>query len=318
MKAILAKPRGFCAGVERAIRVVEMALEHYGAPIYVRKEIVHNSHVVRRLREAGAVFVEELDDVPDGAVAILSAHGSPPEVYRQAEQRDLRVIDATCPLVTKVHKEVHRFVREDYRIVLIGHAGHDEVVGTMGEAPQHTVLVETVEEAERLELPAEEKGVILTQTTLSQDDTRDIVAVLRRRFANLELPPTDDICYATQNRQNAIKEISDAIDLLLVVGSPNSSNSLRLTEVAKARGIPAHLIDGPGGYRRRVVRGRGNGRCFIRRKCPRRSRPSRDRTPTQAWRLGVQRSRRPRRGRSLPPARHRLTHSRRLLQGRAP
>ena len=245
MKAVLAKPRGFCAGVERAIRIVELALEHHGAPIYVRKEIVHNSHVVRRLREAGAVFVEELDAVPAGAVAILSAHGSPPEVYRRAAERNLRLIDATCPLVTKVHKEVHRFVRDGFRIILIGHAGHDEVVGTMGEAPERTVLVETVADAERLELAPDEKGVILTQTTLSQDDTRDIVATLRRRFSQLELPPTDDICYATQNRQNAIKEISAEIDLLLVVGSPNSSNSLRLTEVAQARGVPSHLIDGP-------------------------------------------------------------------------
>ncbi len=245
MRAVIAKPRGFCAGVERAIRIVELALARYGGPIYVRKEIVHNSHVVRRLREAGAVFVDELDEVPPGAVTILSAHGSPPEVYAQARARKLRVIDATCPLVTKVHREVRRYVRAGYRIVLIGHAGHDEVVGTMGQAPHATVLVESVADAERVVLGPLERGVILTQTTLSQDDTREIVAALRRRFPQLELPPSEDICYATQNRQNAIKRIADRIDVLLVVGSPNSSNSLRLTEVAKARGIRAYLIDGP-------------------------------------------------------------------------
>jgi len=245
MEAILAKPRGFCAGVERAIRVVELALEKYGAPIYVRREIVHNAHVVGRLRAAGAVFVDELDQVPAGAVTVLSAHGSPPQVYAQARARGLRLIDATCPLVTKVHKEVQRYAARGYRIILIGHAGHDEVVGTMGCAPERTVLVEGVGDVERLEIGAGEKAVVLTQTTLSQDDTREIVARLRERFPHLELPPTDDICYATQNRQNAIKRISDQIDLLLVVGSKNSSNSLRLTEVARARGVPAHLIDGP-------------------------------------------------------------------------
>ncbi len=247
---MLAKPRGFCAGVERAIRIVELALERYGPPIYVRKEIVHNSHVVRRLREAGAVFVDELDQVPAGAVAILSAHGSPPEVYRAAEERRLRLIDATCPLVTKVHNEVRRFSGDGRRIFLIGHAGHDEVVGTMGQAPQATVLVESVADVARLDLPAETAGVILTQTTLSQDDTREIVSALQARFPRLELPPSEDICYATQNRQNAIKRIAGQIDLLLVVGSPNSSNSLRLTEVAKDRGVQAYLIDGPQDIRR--------------------------------------------------------------------
>jgi len=244
MEAIVAKPRGFCAGVERAIRIVELALEKYGSPIYVRKEIVHNSHVVRRLGAAGAVFVDELDEVPPGAVTILSAHGSPPEVYEQARTRRLRLIDATCPLVTKVHKEVHRYIRRSYRIILIGHAGHDEVVGTMGQAPDRTVLVEDLDDVRRLEIARAEKAVILTQTTLSQDDTREIVEALRKRFPQLELPPGDDICYATQNRQNAIKRISGEIDLLLVVGSANSSNSLRLTEVAQSRGVRAHLIDG--------------------------------------------------------------------------
>ena len=245
MDAIVAKPRGFCAGVERAIRIVGLALEHYGQPIFVRKQIVHNSHVVRRLRAAGAVFVDELDEVPCGAVTILSAHGSPPEVYAQARARDLRLIDATCPLVTRVHNEVLRYVSSGYRIILIGHAGHDEVVGTMGEAPESTVLVESPEDVQRLELAQGQKGVILTQTTLSQDDAREIVETLLARFPQLELPPGKDVCYATQNRQNAIKEISAQIDLLLVVGSKNSSNSLRLTEVAKARGVRAHLIDGP-------------------------------------------------------------------------
>jgi len=245
MKAIVAKPRGFCAGVERAIRVVELALEKYGAPVYVRKEIVHNSHVVRRLRDKGAVFVDELTEVPPGAVTILSAHGSPPEVFREATDRSLRLIDATCPLVTKVHNEVRRYVKRGFRIVLIGHAGHDEVVGTMGQALGATELIESIADAEKLELPADQPGIILTQTTLSQDDTREIVDVLRRRFPHLRLPPSDDICYATQNRQNAVKQITAGIELLLVVGSQNSSNSQRLTEVARARGVRSYLIDGP-------------------------------------------------------------------------
>jgi len=244
MQVILAKPRGFCAGVERAVQVVETALAQYGPPVYVRKEIVHNVHVVGRLRDKGAIFVDELDEVPRGALAILSAHGSPPWVYEEARRRGLRLIDATCPLVTKVHREVHRYVRDGYHIVFIGHAGHDEVIGTKGQAPERTVLVQTVEDARRLEWPAGRRGVILTQTTLSQDDTQAIVDVLRARFPSLELPPKDDICYATQNRQNAVKQIAGRIDLLLVIGSRNSSNSIRLTEVAAARGVRAHLIDG--------------------------------------------------------------------------
>lgn len=243
--AVLAKPRGFCAGVERAIRAVELALERYGAPVYVRKEIVHNYHVVQRLRARGAVFVEELDAVPTGAVTVLSAHGSPPAVYAEAERRGLHVIDATCPLVRKVHVEVRRYVKRGYRIILIGHAGHDEMIGTMGQAPEATVLVGSLSDAERIELDPRQPGIILTQTTLSQDDTRAIVDLLRHRYPHLELPPTDDICYATQNRQTAVKSICDRIDLLLVVGSRNSSNSQRLTEVARARGVAAHLIDGP-------------------------------------------------------------------------
>ncbi len=247
MEIVVAKPRGFCAGVERAIHVVELALTRYGPPVYVRKEIVHNVHVVQRLRALGAVFVEELADVPGGAVTILSAHGSPPQVCAEAEQRGLRMIDATCPLVRKVHTEVRRYVKLGYRIFLIGHAGHDEVVGTMGQAPDAVTLVEKVADVARLTLPAEARGVVLTQTTLSQDDACDIVAALLARFPQLELPPSDDICYATQNRQNAVRSISDRIDLLLVVGSQNSSNSRRLTEVARARGIAAYLVDGPDG-----------------------------------------------------------------------
>lgn len=245
MDAILAKPRGFCAGVERAIKVVELALEQHGAPVYVRKEIVHNTHVVQRLREAGAVFVDELDEVPDGAVAILSAHGSPPGVYEQAGRLSLRLIDATCPLVTKVHREVHRFVKRGYKIIFVGHAGHDEVIGTMGQAPQATLLVENIAGVARLSLGPNDKGVILTQTTLSQDDTREIIEALKARFPQLELPSSDDICYATQNRQNAVKELAPRLDLLLVVGSQNSSNSQRLREVAISRGVKSHLIDGP-------------------------------------------------------------------------
>lgn len=245
MRAIVAKPRGFCAGVERAIRAVELALEAYGPPVYVRKEIVHNVHVVRRLREHGAVFVEELDEVPNGAVTVLSAHGSAPGVYGDAANRGLRVVDATCPLVHKVHAEVRRFVKKGHKIVFIGHAGHDEVVGTVGQAPQDTILVENLADVERIHVAPDQPAVILTQTTLSEDDTREIVDALRRRFPHLELPPSDDICYATQNRQNAVKAFSARIDLLLVVGSRNSSNSVRLTEVARARGVASHLIDGP-------------------------------------------------------------------------
>ncbi len=245
MDVIVAKPRGFCAGVERAIRVVELALEEHGAPVYVRKEIVHNSHVVRRLAARGAVFVDELDEVPSQAVTVLSAHGSPPSVYEEAKRRELRLIDATCPLVHKVHAEVKRYVKRGYRIILIGHAGHDEVMGTTGQAPEVTTLIEDMDDVAALEIGPDEKGIILTQTTLSQDDTKQIVTALRAKYPHLELPPSDDICYATQNRQNAVKEISPRIELLLVVGSQNSSNSARLTEVARARGTNSYLIDGP-------------------------------------------------------------------------
>jgi 4-hydroxy-3-methylbut-2-enyl diphosphate reductase len=245
MRAIVAKPRGFCAGVERAIRVVELALQEHGPPIYVRKEIVHNLHVVERLRAQGAVFVHELDEVPGGAVTVLSAHGSPPHVYENARRLNLRLIDATCPLVTKVHREVRRYARQGYRIILRGHAGHDEVVGTMGQVPEQTTLIKEPADIEQLRLQPGERGIILTQTTLSQDDTREITAALRRRFPQLEEPPTEDICYATQNRQNAVKRFCEEIDLLLVVGSRNSSNSCRLAEVGRARGVESHLIDRP-------------------------------------------------------------------------
>lgn len=246
VRIILASPRGFCAGVDRAIRIVDLALEVFDPPIYVRREIVHNSHVVAELGRKGAVFVSELTEVPDGAVAILSAHGVAPEVFEQARTRGLKLIDATCPLVTKVHLEVHRFVKEGYRIVLIGHNGHDEVIGTLGEAPDHITLVENEDQARTVEMPPHEKLVVLTQTTLGVDDTAGVVAALRERFPYLELPPTDDVCYATQNRQDAVKAMADrGLDLLLVVGSKNSSNAARLVEVGQARGVRGFLIDCP-------------------------------------------------------------------------
>lgn len=244
MNILLANPRGFCAGVDRAVKIVDLALEVFGPPVYVRREIVHNSHVVRGLRDKGAVFVEELSEVPAGAVAILSAHGVAPTVFEEAQSRNLRLIDATCPLVTKVHLEVHRFVKQGYHIVLIGHAGHDEVIGTMGQAPGNITLVENESQARVVQLQSHAKLMVLTQTTLGVDDTAGVLAVLRERFPTLELPPTDDICYATQNRQDAVKAMSTGgMELLLVVGSRNSSNAARLVEVAVARGVRGHLID---------------------------------------------------------------------------
>jgi len=242
-KVILLKPRGFCAGVVRAIDVVKIALDLYGSPIYVRKEIVHNRHVVDELREAGAVFVEELDEVPTGARVIFSAHGVSQAVRQQARERHLRVIDATCPLVTKVHLEAVRFAREGYTIVLIGHRDHDEVIGTLGEAPASTVLVSNTDDVDRLSPRDPEKMAYLTQTTLSLDETRDIVARLRDRFPAIVGPPAQDICYATENRQLAVKATAPLCDVLLVVGSQNSSNSKRLVEVAKNSGVPAYLVD---------------------------------------------------------------------------
>ena len=242
-KVLLAKPRGFCAGVDRAIDVVELALQLFGAPIYVRKEIVHNKHVIHSLAAKGAVFVDELDDVPEGAVAIFSAHGVSPEVRTRAASKHLRVIDATCPLVTKVHMEAIRYAREGLSIILVGHAGHEEVIGTMGEVPEEIYLVGTVEEAERVQVRDPDHVAVTTQTTLGVDDADLIIEVLRRRFPKLVTPPSDDICYATQNRQTAVKLMASEADLVLVLGSDNSSNSRRLREVAAAAGAKAFLIE---------------------------------------------------------------------------
>jgi 4-hydroxy-3-methylbut-2-en-1-yl diphosphate reductase len=242
-KILLLKPRGFCAGVVRAIDVVKIALELYGPPVYVRKEIVHNKHVVDELREAGAIFVEEVEEVPMGARAIFSAHGVAPAVRREAKQRRLEVIDATCPLVTKVHLEAVRFARDGYSIVLIGHKDHDEVIGTLGEVPERTFLVETVEDVDRLVLPDPDRVCYLTQTTLSLDETRDIVIRLKERFPAIQEPPAQDICYATENRQMAVKAVATACDLLLVVGSNNSSNSKRLVEVGENSGVRSYLVN---------------------------------------------------------------------------
>ena len=242
-RVLLASPRGYCAGVERAVDTVERALEHYGAPVYVRKQIVHNIHVVRDLEARGAIFVEEETDVPAGATVVYSAHGVAPLVHENSARLDQNVIDATCPLVTKVHVQAKRYAADGYRIVLIGHAGHEEVVGTMGEAPEATVLVQNVAEAEALDLPADAKLAYITQTTLSVDETGEIIAVLRHRFPQIHAPKKEDICYATSNRQWAVKEMLPEIDLLLVIGSRNSSNSNRLVDVARASGVEAQLID---------------------------------------------------------------------------
>jgi 4-hydroxy-3-methylbut-2-en-1-yl diphosphate reductase len=242
-KIILLRPRGFCAGVVRAIDVVKIVLNLYGAPVYVRKEIVHNRHVVDELRRAGAIFVEELGEVPEGARVIFSAHGVSPAVRQEAKERKLQVIDATCPLVTKVHLEAVKFARQDYTIVLIGHAGHDEVIGTLGEAPQSTMLVSSVEDVDSLEVKDPSKISYLTQTTLSLDETKDIVARLKERFPAIKGPKTQDICYATENRQLGVKAVVPLTDVLLVVGSQNSSNSRRLVEVCQNEGVPAYLVD---------------------------------------------------------------------------
>ncbi|MFG3660766.1 4-hydroxy-3-methylbut-2-enyl diphosphate reductase [Streptomyces sp. NPDC047706] len=241
-KVILAEPRSFCAGVRRAISIIELALERHGTPLYVRKEIVHNHYVVRQLEQRGVRFVDSEEEVPEGAVCVFSAHGVSPEVRRNAQARRLDVIDATCPLVSKVHQEAKRFAREERTLLLVGHAGHEEVEGTFGHAPDRTVIVETVQDAEALDLPADAPVAYLTQTTLSVDETRDIIEVLRRRFTDLRGPGTDDICFASQNRQDAVKEVAPRSDLVLVVGSRNSSNSLRMVEVAQRFGIPAHLV----------------------------------------------------------------------------
>ncbi|MFN3421883.1 MAG: 4-hydroxy-3-methylbut-2-enyl diphosphate reductase [Armatimonadota bacterium] len=243
-RVVLASPRGFCAGVVRAIEIVETVLQSLPPPIYVRKEIVHNRFVVEQLKQRGVIFVNELDEVPEGSTVIFSAHGVSPAVREMAKQKNLKVIDATCPLVTKVHIEAIRFAQEGYSIILIGHAGHEEVEGTMGEAPHCTYLVQNVEDVEKLQVPDPEKVAYLTQTTLSLDDTAEIVAALKRKFPKIVGPNTDDICYATQNRQNAVKALAKQVDVVLVIGSKNSSNSQRLREVAISQGRPAYLIDG--------------------------------------------------------------------------
>jgi 4-hydroxy-3-methylbut-2-enyl diphosphate reductase len=242
-RVLLAAPRGYCAGVDRAVDIVERALRIHGPPVYVRKQIVHNIHVVRDLERRGAIFVEEETDVPEGATVVLSAHGVAPEVYETAASRELRVIDATCPLVTKVHLEARRFARDGSTILLIGHQGHEEVIGTSGEAPEHIRLVGSVEEARAVDVPDPRRLSYLSQTTLSVDETNEIIQVLRERFPDIQGPPRDDICYATQNRQDAVKALAGKADVMLVIGSDNSSNSNRLVEVSRALGTAAYLID---------------------------------------------------------------------------
>jgi len=252
---LLAGPRGFCAGVERAIDIVELALSVCQPPVYVRKEIVHNRYVVEELRAKGAIFVDELDEVPDDATVIFSAHGISPEVRTEAERRRLRVIDATCPLVTKVHLEAVRYARENYSIVLIGHADHDEVIGTLGEAPDRIHVIASAEEARKLQVPDPEKIAYLTQTTLSVDDTRDVIEALRRKFPKIVGPSRDDICYATQNRQAAVKRLASDVDVLLVIGAANSSNANRLVEVSQMAGTRAYLINDVRDIRREWLAG---------------------------------------------------------------
>lgn len=243
-RVLLAEPRGYCAGVDRAVETVERALEKHGAPVYVRHEIVHNRHVVDTLANAGAIFVDETDEVPEGAIVVFSAHGVAPSVHASASERELQVIDATCPLVTKVHNEARRYARDDYDILLIGHEGHEEVVGTAGEAPEHVQLVDGPEAADTVIVRDENKVVWLSQTTLSVDETMQTVRRLRERFPKMQDPPSDDICYATQNRQTAVKAMAAECELVIVVGSGNSSNSKRLVEVARGAGAPAgHLVD---------------------------------------------------------------------------
>lgn len=243
MKIFLANPRGFCAGVDRAIEIVDLSLKTYGAPIYVRHEIVHSRHVVEYLRGKGAIFVEELNEVPDGAIVIFSAHGVAKEVWEEAKRRNLKIIDATCPLVIKVHNEVNRDYSNEYELILIGHAGHPEVVGTLGQVPDKFHLVSSVEDVDTLEVGNSLHLSYVTQTTLSVDECRDIVEALHRRFPGIKGPHQEDICYATQNRQNAVKELARFVDVILVIGSPNSSNSNRLRELGERCGIPSYLID---------------------------------------------------------------------------
>jgi 4-hydroxy-3-methylbut-2-enyl diphosphate reductase len=254
---VLAGPRGFCAGVDRAIDIVELALQICPHPVYVRKEIVHNRHVVEALRAKGAHFVDELDEVPDDATVIFSAHGISPAVRSEAQRRGLRVIDATCPLVTKVHLEAVRYAREGYSIILVGHADHDEVVGTMGEAPDRMFLIAHPEDVDKLDVPDPEKVAYLTQTTLSVDDTRDCIEALRRRFPRIVGPTKNDICYATQNRQAAVKTVASEVDVLLVIGAANSSNANRLVEVSTVMGTPSYLINDKNDIRPEWLEGAG-------------------------------------------------------------
>jgi 4-hydroxy-3-methylbut-2-enyl diphosphate reductase len=255
-KLLLAAPRGYCAGVDRAVQTVERALELHGAPVYVRKQIVHNIHVVEQLRERGAIFVEEQTEVPEGAVCVFSAHGIAPSVRAGAAERGLVTIDATCPLVTKVHREAVRFADDGYTIVLVGHDGHEEVEGTMGEAPDRIVLVQDEQDVEELEVEDEQRVAYITQTTLAVDETAAIVTRLRERFPAIVGPRTDDICYATTNRQAAVKQMAASCDLMLVIGSRNSSNSVRLVEVARDCGTEAHLIDNAGEVQEEWLAGR--------------------------------------------------------------
>jgi 4-hydroxy-3-methylbut-2-enyl diphosphate reductase len=255
-KVLLAAPRGYCAGVDRAVQTVERALEIHGPPVYVRKEIVHNKHVVEGLRERGAIFVESESEIPNGAVAVFSAHGVAPSVHANARARELQTIDATCPLVTKVHVEATRFAQDGYTIVLIGHEGHEEVEGTMGEAPERIVLVQSERDVDELEVEDPERIAYVTQTTLSVDETGAIIDRLKERFPSLVGPRTDDICYATTNRQTAVKQLAGSCDLMLVIGSRNSSNSVRLVEVARDFGTDAHLIDSASEVREEWLEGK--------------------------------------------------------------
>jgi 4-hydroxy-3-methylbut-2-enyl diphosphate reductase len=255
-KLLLAAPRGYCAGVDRAVQTVERALDLYGAPVYVRKEIVHNKHVVEQLRERGAVFVDQETEVPEGETVVFSAHGVAPSVHRNAETRALRTIDATCPLVTKVHVEARKFAEQGYTIVLVGHAGHEEVEGTMGEAPESIVLIETEADVDALEVADPDRVAYISQTTLSVDETNAIIARLRERFPNIIGPRTDDICYATTNRQAAVRQMARECDLVLVIGSANSSNSNRLVEVARDHGADSYLIDNETGVREEWLEGK--------------------------------------------------------------
>jgi 4-hydroxy-3-methylbut-2-en-1-yl diphosphate reductase len=254
-RVLLAAPRGYCAGVDRAVQTVEHALELHGAPVYVRKEIVHNKHVVEQLSERGAIFVEEETEVPEGAMVVFSAHGVAPSVHENAARRNLRTIDATCPLVTKVHVSARRFAEQGYTIILIGHDGHEEVEGTTGEAPESIVLVETAEDVDTVKVPDPDKVAFITQTTLSVDETAGIIARLRERFPNIVSSKSDDICYATTNRQLAVKQLARECDLVLVIGSRNSSNSNRLVDVTRELGTESHLIDNAGQVREEWLEG---------------------------------------------------------------